>query len=439
VKDFGSPEIGAIIRQMREAGGLRADAVARLVPCSPAQLSRVESGQRKLTPSVADRLDEIYGSGGAISILCAAGSGFSRRPEGPGAGPERDIIVIRLPQGRITVPISRRDLLTALGIGTLNGPLIATLSRSLGAISPTAETLAELRRTYDGFLVASRFSTSEELKDSVVGQIAVIDALRQRAPTRGLARDLTMLMARHAEAVSWLYEESFDARSSLYWLDRASFWAQMIDWRDMVAFVFYRRSLLALNYAGDGRQTVDLARHALAIPDTLPHVRGPLATRLSQGYALLGRRDASMRAIDEAIDSLSLSTEDHPDNPVLDQQSALTDNLVAMRKSASLVLLGMTDPIAILEPRLNSIGEGHRRNYNVNRARLALAYANGGSAERACSIAADTLDGLRKVPSLSAWRELHRTAVVLDRRWPDRSDVRDVRALVDASGPDARA
>jgi hypothetical protein len=404
------------------------------VPCSAPHLSRVESGKRRLTLELASRLDQIYGTGNAVSALCAAETKNSDNQRA-GTRPINDAIVIRLPDGGVTV-LSRRDILAAFGIGALSAPLLSTLNRSLGAMRPTDESLAELRRTYDGFLVASRFSTTNELKDAIVGQIAIMDALRHRAPSREIARELRMLMARHAEAVSWLYEESFEVQRSLYWLDRATFWAQTVDWHDMVAYVFYRRSVLAMNYANDGLQVIELAEHTLRLPNVLPHVRGAALGKVSQGYAIIGDHDASMRAMDSAVESLGRSTGHYPNDPAADQHAVLTDNLVAMRRSAPLVLLGAAEaPIAILEPRLASIGEGNQRHYNVNRARVALAYANAGELEKAYRLSMETLAAIKKIPSLAVWRDLLRTSAILDRRWPNRSEVQDVRALVDARGP----
>jgi hypothetical protein len=302
-------------------------------------------------------------------------------------------------------------------------------------VRPSVETVAELRRTYDGFLVASRISTSDELKDSIIGQIAVIDALRHRAPSQSMSRDMMMLMARHAEAVSWLYEESFDAASSLYWLDRAAFWSQTVEWRDMVAFTFYRRSLLAMNYTDDGRQVLWFATNAAEMPGILPSVKGAALEKVSRGYAMLGDRDASARAMDLAVPHLSRIV-DHPENPALDAQSVATDDSLAFRRSASLLALGMgAEPISILEPRLASIGDGYQRNHNMSSAMLALGYANAGQPDRACSIAAATAEALKETPSVTTWQELRRTARVLNAHWPNREDVRDICALMNADRP----
>ena len=48
-------------------------------------------------------------------------------------------------------------------------------------------------------------------------------------------------MARHAETVSFLYQESGDARTALFWLDRSAFWSGTIGWRYMIAETIGRR------------------------------------------------------------------------------------------------------------------------------------------------------------------------------------------------------
>src|SRR5262249_48905976 len=138
-----------------------------------------------------------------------------------------------------------------------------TLDHGLGSVRPTAETLMELRRTYDGLLVTTKFSTSDELKDSIVGQVAIIDAMRRRTPSLMLRRELTMLMARHGEMASCLYEESGDIHSALYWVDRTAVWSEAAQWSDMGAYTFYRRSQIAMSYTDDARQIIEHAQTAM--------------------------------------------------------------------------------------------------------------------------------------------------------------------------------
>jgi hypothetical protein len=420
--------VGAVLRQLRTTRELTQATVARQALCSESMVSSVERGSRNLTPWLAHRLDQIYGTGNAITALFMN----DRNVGGDKGEALDDVIVVHLPERGVTVPLSRRELLAAFGLGTVSGALLETLDRGLGTMRPTTETLSELRQTYDGFLAASRFSTSDELKDAIIGQIALVDAMRRRAPTGEIKRELTVAMARHAEAVSWLYEESFNIHQALYWIDRAVFWSQTVDWHDMVAFTFYRRSILAMNHADDGPQTIDLARHALRIPGTLPSVKGAAASMLSRGYARIGKADESARAMDKSIYYLSQPVDDSR-NPALDQQSVVTDDSLALRQSASdLLLYKGESPIAALEPRLGSIGDGYQRNHNLSCARLALAYALAGESERSCKLAAGTLDALSRTPSLASWRELKRTTAILSARWPNRSDVREITASVES-------
>jgi len=433
-------ELGKVLRGIRTAQELTLVNVAGRAGCSTSQLADVETGRRKLLPWLAANLDRVYGTGGAISaLLVASTSSHQTQPKHHSWAelaqwPGGELLTVRLSEGGIAVPVSRRDVLITFGLGSLGGPLLDTLDRAFGAVVPTADTVGELERAYRGFLLESRFSTSNELRDAIVGRIVAMDYLRRGAREPQTRTDITRLMARHAEAVSWLYEEAFDPRSSLYWLDRCSDWSQSVGWSNMTAFTYYRRAILASNHNNDGRQAIEQANHALRIPGLLPNVRGSLLDRVSRGYALLGQRDASERAMAAALPLVTTPVDD-PDNPALDQTALAGDEVIAVRRSASSVLLGAGEStINALRPRLASVSTAYPRATLACNAWMARAHANVGEPARACELATTALDGMRELPSQEAWRELQRTTVVLNRRWHGRLDVQEVGARVNAAG-----
>ncbi|ADP79671.1 helix-turn-helix domain-containing protein [Pseudofrankia inefficax] len=391
--------MAAFARQVRIDQGLALRAVARSVPCSPSFLSAVELGQRRLTPSFARRLDEIYRSDRSIASLLV-----------------RDVILVHLPDG--IVAVDRRELLTGLALGVASGVL--------ADIQVIPDILGRLTSTFDGFLDASRFTTSPELKDSLTGQVAYIDALRHKAETARLRRGLLMLLARHAELLSWLHEESYDLKQALFWIDRTAGWADTAGWPEMVAFTFHRRSQMALNYSDDGTHVVRLATDAINHPGADASLRGTASTWLSLGYALIGDRDSSDRAADESLAYLSVAST-NPQTPVSFIESTTRSDLVAMRRAHAQILMGQGhEPISILEARLPEIASGSTRRLNTNRARLALAYANAGDVEGAVRIIDETTRTVEALPSVWARRELHRAKAVLLRRWPNRPDVKEI-------------
>jgi transcriptional regulator with XRE-family HTH domain len=71
----GAGAFGAALRQMRQARGLTLATVARQAACSLSLIRSVETGERTIHSWLANCLDRIYGTGSAISVMCAAGAG----------------------------------------------------------------------------------------------------------------------------------------------------------------------------------------------------------------------------------------------------------------------------------------------------------------------------------------------------------------------------
>jgi hypothetical protein len=344
-------------------------------------------------------LDEIYRSDNSIAGLLT-----------------KDLILVRLHDG--VVAVDRRELLTGFALGIASG--------AFGGIQITPRTLGDVAATFDGFLTASRFTTSPDLRDALMGQIAYVDALRHKAETASVRRDILISLARHAELLSWLHEESYDLRQALFWIDRTAVWAEAGGWTEMVAFTFHRRAQMALNYSDDGNHVVRLSMDAINHPGADARLRGTASTWLSLGYALIGDRDLSDRAADSSLDYLSAASAQH-ESPVSFIESTTRSDLVTMRRAHAQILLGRGDePILSLESRLSEIAAGSPRRLNTNRARLVLAYANAGDLENAVRMFDETQRAVESLPSVWARRELHRAAAVLRRRWPNHPDVKQI-------------
>src|SRR5215831_10781524 len=71
--------------------GLSTRAVARLVPCDPALISRYANGKRQPSLKVAARLDEILGAGGELTSAAA-----SARAARPAAWPGADLAAVEV-------------------------------------------------------------------------------------------------------------------------------------------------------------------------------------------------------------------------------------------------------------------------------------------------------------------------------------------------------
>lgn len=419
----GDPSIGALLRELRTVRGATLASVARAVGCTESLLSQVENGKRQLQPWLADQLDRLFDTGSTVAALLAGAYAGAQGRESNGQA--HDVLLVRLPGKGSTVPVSRRALLTGLGIGALSQPLRETLEQALGNLRPTEETVRELRRTLEGLQAAGRTMAPDRIVNPLLSQVVSIDALAHRAPS-DLRRDLFITQARYAECLSWMHEEGGDSRAASYWIDRGVHWAQAAGWMPMVAYSFVRRSMLAISHASDGRQAVENARTALSLAGGTHRIRALAAKQMAFGYALVRQRDDSQRALDLAMDLFGAVTPDNEEESGLGQRSVANDDLLTIFQTTCDVYLGRGDSvIPVLAPRLSELTTASARTHAISSAKLAHAYANAGEAETACRLIMETVDAADTVGSLSARRELQRALPAL-RYWSRRSDVEQV-------------
>lgn len=153
-------------------------------------------------------------------------------------------------------------------------------------------------------------------------------------------------------------------------------------------------------------------------------MRGLAAKQMAFGYALVGDRDASCRALDQAM--ILLSRPAREDDILIGQRSVVDEDLLAIFQATCDIYLGHgAKAIRVLEPRLAALSKSSARTATITRAKLARAYAHAGEPAESCRLTWETLQGIEQVVSLSARGELHRTMRVLD-QWHGRSDVQDL-------------
>ncbi|MEO7195058.1 MAG: helix-turn-helix transcriptional regulator [Pseudonocardiaceae bacterium] len=426
---LGDAKLGVVLRELRTVQQLTLDAVARQAGCAESTVSCVESGHRRLHPWLAQELDRIYGTGGVIASLAAAGVADKPHNELASGVPGSDVFVVLLPGGGAAMPLSRRELLTALGVGIASGELQGQFERALDDIGLDSDLLQYFGDAFNCFQEAARVLPPQQLMDGLLGNVAILDGLRRRAAKHDSQR-YSALQARYAESLSWLNEEVGDLPSSMYWIDRASQWAQAANWSAMTEYSFVRRSMMVMSFSSDGRRAVDQAHHVLDMPDAAPRMKGLAAKQMAYGYALAGNRDASRHALDAAMDWLAQPTRE--DDTLLGQRSVVDDDLFVIFQATCDIYLGYgSRVIPVLEPRLTSLSRSSARTAIITRSKLARAYANAGQPAEACRLSWETLEAIEQVDSLSARSELRRTARVLD-RWHGRSDVQDFLRRLDS-------
>lgn len=414
--------LGAVLRELRRRRRLTLAAVSRQAGCAESLISQVETGHRRLHPWLAEKLDGIYRTGGAVAALLGGTTGQECQNTISGH-PTDDVLVVQLPNGGAPVPISRRELLAGLGIGALGGALYQRLEQAMTHLGLSDNPIASLEHAFTGFQSAARVLPPHRLLDAMTSHVAVVDLLRLQA-TRHERGRYAVIQARYAESLSWLSEEAGDAAGALYWTDRASQWAQGVNWTPMVAYAFVRRSMMSISFASDGLRAVDNALQALAVPGAPEQVKGLAAKQMAFGHALALDADASARALDEAMRRLASPAGEH--EVELGQRSVVSDDLYIIFRTTCDIYLGRGDSvIPLLEPRLSALSRSSVRTATITQAKLARAYANAGEPAQACRHAWETLDNIDAVGSRSAQSELLRAVPAL-RRWQKRSDVREV-------------
>jgi transcriptional regulator with XRE-family HTH domain len=333
----GDPELGTVLRGMRRARGLTLATLARKVGCSESLLSQIETGARALQVHTAGRLDAAFGTGGTVTAL-VEGTYAEISPHHQSRG-DGDLILVRIPRRGLTVPVSRRELLAALGVGALSGSMLGGLQQATSTIVPDEELLSELESTLTGLQAAGRLLPPGRLVGPLTGQIALIDAVRRRAPDP-LRAAFTLLQTRGAESLSWMAEESGDLPTALYWTDRAQQWAGAAGWQAMVSYSHVRRSMLAISFASDGLAAVEQARHALRTPGTPPRVKAMAAKQMAFGFALAHQGDASRHALDQTL-AYFTAAENHVEHgPTVGQRSVADPDLLAIYQATCDVYLG---------------------------------------------------------------------------------------------------
>ncbi|MGH8793975.1 MAG: helix-turn-helix domain-containing protein, partial [Stackebrandtia sp.] len=279
--------LGGLLRSLRLSRGLsQAEAAAR-IGCAKSLVSQVESGRRALRPWLAEAFDVVYRTGGTLALLSDPSGGDA----------DSEAIVVALPGRADSLVLSRRQFLAAVGVGTVAA--LPGMAAAVGALRPSPDLVADLRATFAGLRSAARSLPPRRLVSALMGQVAVIDAVRHDAAGQ-VREDLGRMQTRLAETLSWMSEESGDAAAALYWIDRTAEWSARSDWAAMRHYTHVRRSMLALSSAGHGPAAVEHAAPLIEATDAPARLRSLAAKQVAFGHALTGHPDAARRALDLA-------------------------------------------------------------------------------------------------------------------------------------------
>jgi hypothetical protein len=420
----GDAGVGAVLRRLRESQGLTLAVVADRAGYVVSMVSQVETGDRVLSPGLAHRLDEVYRTGGAITALLPGQNRSGRNGQsGAGAGGivnDESIVLVDVRQGGLMVPVPRRALLQALGLGAT----VPGLSRATTGLPADEDLLTDLTRSLTTLQAAGRVLPPAQVVDPLIGQVALLDAARHRAPHH-LRRAYVRLQAQHAEALGWMVQETGDPLGALYWIDRAQHWATAAGWSAMTAYTHVRRSVLAIRCDQAGPAAVEHAGHALRMAGAPLQVKALAAKQMAYGYALAGQHDRCREALSRTMDLLDRASREGPDATTGLRDSHDSALLPQFQATCDVYLGGGEQAIALMGSARSAHGSDARR-HAVTGARLARAYAQAGDPDQACALALTALGTGDAVDSLSTRVELRRALAPLN-RWPTREDVTEVR------------
>ncbi|MBV9144063.1 MAG: hypothetical protein JO115_24620 [Pseudonocardiales bacterium] len=377
----------------------------------------MESGVRPLSLECAQMADRCLDTGGVLTDLVRAGYAGQRWHEGPTGG--LLIVEVATPEGVITVPVPRRDLMMTLGIGTVGSSALPDLHRT--TVAP--EVVGELDKALEGLVIAGRVMPPTQLLDALTGKVAVISAMRQKA-SPDLAAKLGITQARYGEFLSWMHEEAGDLTQAIWWLDRTTQWAHASKWAPMLAYASVRKGVMATVHAADAHRTVDFAQVALHTPGATPAVQRLAAAALAYGHALAGDLRASRRAL-QLASSYYQKAAAHPEDELsIGPRYVLNQDPLELNWAICNVFAGRGEPaIDVLSRRMNADSP---RAYAIHGAQLAHAYALAGHPDEVGRTLAEVLDTTAVIDSATARRKLNRIRPILESRWPKRSDVQDI-------------
>jgi transcriptional regulator with XRE-family HTH domain len=189
-------EFGAEVRALRTARGWSLARLAAAVPCDKGHLSRIETGARRPTAELAERIDEALGAAGLIR---------SRREQPRDPRPWETAELLRRVQANDTAPAT---------IEALRGTAVELCCRY------STEPAAALRREAHGWLREaarlvrrpSGLATHRELL-TIAGWLALLVGCLEYDLGMRAGAEATRIAARqlgeeagHAEIVAWSYE-----------------------------------------------------------------------------------------------------------------------------------------------------------------------------------------------------------------------------------------
>jgi transcriptional regulator with XRE-family HTH domain len=404
---------GTLLREFRNAADISMGELARRINYSKSQVSKIENGLATPTAMFARLCDQVLGTGGELSAFIA-------RPSLPATGeplaPDDEEWILALDEtGGVRVnEVSRRSVLT--GAGAALG--LALTSPRTPVVDDV--TLTVLRATFDQLRALGAMASPHVVLAPVIAHLHTLRGLAATSP-EPMRAPLLLLASRVAEYTGWMSQEAGNETAALRWTERAVAYAAAGQDPHLASFAFVRRAEIAL-YEHDGIRTVELARQAQANAAAGPRILGLAARCEAQGHALAGDADGYERALDRAAELLA--TRDESTGPVLGSTTVRDE--VSLARGWALYDLGR--PRESAEILDGSVGEiprvAHRARARFG-VRCALAHAQNGEIDQACTVTRDVIADATRVDSATIRFDLRELSRTLS-RWRTHGAVREL-------------
>jgi hypothetical protein len=304
-------------------------------------------------------------------------------------------------------PLNRRSLFGA-GVGAALG--LGATTASAGA-RPFDPALVGHWMTLLGLLDQHRAAFGPYGVFATVRHQLGLIAEHRRSAHGDLRADLLCVEARWSGLASWLGHDAGNARVGDHWAVRSMRFAKEAGYRDMIAWVLMRQSLMHQSPPHgepDPHRAVTFAQAARRTPGVTDGVRAICALREAQAHALAGDAASCERSLADAHGLLDgLGTGEDAGRQDLGG-FGVTRPCVLAAEARCWLRLRPSKAIGMLDVALDLWPREHVHGRCLHQLRLALSCAAAQEPERAAAEGVKALDVAHGIRSAVIMRELKR-------------------------------
>lgn len=353
-------------QQMRSAG-LSLGALARAVNYDKSYLSKVINGHKPVTRRLADRLDHVLGTDGALSALVS-----------PVVG------------GIVITP------------GVLTPDEVEQLAHAVAEQRASTVAVGLFERLLNHHRSGGSHPLPRVLAQTVPAEVQALLDLRHDAGER-VRRGLLATASQYGQFIGRMAFEAGHDADAERWSGLALEWALAARDAQHAAYVLMRRSTYAAEF-GDPQRVVDLARAAREGPWRLtPGVVSLACRHEAKGHALAGDAGTCRHLLEEAAELFEERIPEQEPPYARDHSRAF---LQAQTAEYDLNLGRVGPAIAVLQRTIGDLPVSRHRAYSM--AKLAHGHAADHDIDAAATVALEALPIAHQTGGVRAVRELRR-------------------------------